>query len=149
LTAGKSKKRNEKFETDGEEIDFFRNVKPAFTRFIEYYRILNEALLFMPPNEPLQWPYWNNELGRYSRFRNKHVIFTRQYEGNRREKDEMYFLTRNYVVSTAIPMNVYDTDSSFCTLGDPLVSSLLALSMYRNYVNARLKTMVYHNETGL
>lgn len=143
---GKVKNHKKDFETDEEEIEFFRHIKPAFTKFIEYYRILNEALLFVPDHEDLQWPYWNNELGRYMRFRNRHQHFVQYYEDGLRENDALYFLTKHYKPSTEIQVNVYDTDESYCTMGDPLVCSLGALSIYQDYVSRKLRTMIHQHD---
>jgi hypothetical protein len=126
------------FGTEFEEIDFFRNVKPSFTGQIEYYKILGEAILHSPTNAFLRWSYWNNELGRYARFRDYHRPFAEYYESGSRENDPQYFLTRHYKPEKEQPIKIYDTDAAYRTPADHLVASLHALDLYKAYVAGKL-----------
>src|SRR5689334_23293203 len=63
------------FNTSQEEIDFFRNTKPAFTCLIDYYSLVKEALHYSPAESLLKWAYWNKELGRYARFCDRYKDF--------------------------------------------------------------------------
>lgn len=135
------KTRENKFVTEFEEIDFFRNTKPLFTSLIEYCKILNEAQIFSPADPSLKWAYWNKELGRYARFCDRHKEFVAYYESGSREKDGLYFLTRNYN-SQKDEEKIYDTDTAFCTNGDHMVASLHALSLYKEYVGGMLRKLM-------
>jgi hypothetical protein len=135
------KRHTKAFDTEFEEIDFFRNIKPSFTGQIDYCKILGEAILFSPTNSSLLWSYWNNELGRYARFRDHHRPFAEYYESGSRENDPQYFLTRYYKPGKEQQVNIYDMDTAFCTPADHLVASLHALDLYKEYVSAKLRQL--------
>ena len=137
-----------KFDNEQEEIDFFRNTKPSFTSLIEYYNLLNEALLYSPTDPSLKWAYWNNELGRYGRFSNRHKTFIDYYESGSWKNDPEYFLTRYFVPKKEEPVRVYDTDNAWCTNGDSLVASLHALSLYNGYVSGMLRKLLQDITSG-
>jgi hypothetical protein len=132
------KEYTKKFGTEFEEIDFFRNIKPCFTGQIEYYKTLNEAISLSPVNPGLLWSYWNNELGRYTRFRDRYSSFVAYYESGNREQDPQYFLTRHYKPEKE-RVNFYDTNTAWCTAGDPLVALLHAMNLYKEYVAGKLR----------
>jgi hypothetical protein len=136
------------FDRDQEEIDFFRNTKPSFTSRIEYYNLLNEAILYSPANPSLKWAYWNNELGRYGRFSNRYKTFIDYYESGSWKNDPEYFLTRCFVPEKEGPVRIYDTDNAWCTNGDSLVASLHALSLYKEYVTGMIRKLSQHITSG-
>jgi hypothetical protein len=137
-----------KFDTDQEEIDFFRNIKPSFTSVIEYYNVLNEALLYAPANATLNWAYWNKELGRYKRFCDRHKAFIDYYESGSWRNDPEYFLTRNFLPPKEGPIKIYDADIAWCTNGDHLVASLHTLNLYKIYVAGLLRKLSQHITSG-
>ena len=137
------KKHTNAFSTEYEEIDFFRNIKPCFTGQIEYCKTLGEAILLSPANTSLLWSYWNNELGRYARFRDHNRSFTEYYESGRCENDPEYFLARHYKPGKEQRVNVYDMDVAFCTPADHLVASLHALELYKVYVSVKLRQLAH------
>src|ERR1700742_5135710 len=76
-----------------EEICFFREVKPAFTAYIEYYTFRYHAILFAPQNDPLEMKrFWRWEERKMQRFYDNNREFCRyMHEGDTR-CDIEYFL---------------------------------------------------------
>src|SRR5689334_9574083 len=81
-----------KFDSEKDEIDFFRNVKPQFTSHIEYYTIVSEALICVPQKREDAIVYWKGEANRFKRFCERNDDFLRYYESGKRFKDSLYFL---------------------------------------------------------
>jgi len=129
------------YKTDQEEIDFFRNIKPAFTCLIDYYSLVKEALLHAPVEPLLKWAYWNKELGRYARFCDRHQGFIDYYERGDHENDRQYFLTGFYVPNEKGNTDLLDTDSDWRTNGDSLIARLKALIHYREFVTANIRKL--------
>src|SRR5688572_22373199 len=77
-------KVKEKFKESGtkteyEEVDFFKNIKPFFTSYLEYYVILSEALISAPGESGLAMIYWEAESKRFQRFVDKNNSFVGYY----------------------------------------------------------------------
>ena len=57
------------FRTSAEEIGFFKEVKPGFTAWIEYYTYRYHVLLFRPSHSPLDIQrFWKWEQRKMERF---------------------------------------------------------------------------------
>lgn len=50
------------FINDESEIDFFRNVKPQFTSYQQYFILLYESLMFAPFKTTQAIDFWTNEI---------------------------------------------------------------------------------------
>jgi hypothetical protein len=120
-----------------EEIDFFRNVKPKFTAYIQYFTIIAEALLFVPERKEDRVTYWQEEMKRYDFFRDKHPEFTRYYESGNRDMDKQYFTKAPKDWQNISPMMTYDSDKTYCSTHDWLVRGLLAHRMYYEYAGKK------------
>jgi len=136
------------FESDESEIGFFRNVKPAFTCYVEYFVLLSEAMHFVPvpsmthPKETVI-TYWKEEFNRCTRCFEKNKQFIDYYLSDNREHDHIYFLRRNNTneISEAVLAPVHEGGNEFCTYGDPLVRCYLAYKMYQAYVVKQLEAL--------
>src|SRR5258706_10983810 len=71
----KERIKNGIFNDEGDEIDFFRNVKPQFTSWMEYFMILSEGLLFVPEERLCAITYWEEEMKRFKRYCDKNHEF--------------------------------------------------------------------------
>lgn len=123
------------FSTDKEEIDFFRNVKPQFTCFNDYYVILSESLMFVPPQTEPALDFWNEEAKRFKRFCIKHNEFIKYYESDTSHMNDQYFLRRN--VRAEITTTQNEGDKDFCTNYDLLLGNYLAQKKYLEYILCR------------
>lgn len=129
------------FNTSEEEIDFFRNTKPAFTCLIDYYSLVKEALLHAPADSTLKWAYWNKELGRYARFCDRYKEFIDYYERGDHTNDRQYFLTSHYVSKENAATSIYDSDSAWRTNGDRPISRLKTLIHYREFITGKIRKL--------
>lgn len=124
-----------------EEICFFKELKPLFTCHIEYYLILNQALLFLPEDPEIIVGYWQGELKRYFRFYEKHRDFIKYFEGYSTEYDSEYFTRRNNRLQAQPQERIYDDEDCRST-HDQIVRGLMANSMYYEYAGKKLEELL-------
>ena len=129
--------RSKGFASEKDEIRFFKEVKPAFAAFIEYYTYRYHALLFAPVNNP-------TELGRFWRWEEKRM--QRFYETNREfcsymregatHRDAEYFLRASIPPDTEhVPGDlIHDGDSGLLSPKDPLATIMKAYELYGQYI---------------
>jgi hypothetical protein len=135
------------FKDDSDEIEFFRNVKPRFTCYIEYFILLSEALVFVPEDKKCAIAFWEEESRRFNRFCTRNQIFVSYYESGKRSKDNIYFLRKNADdLSFVLSAPVYDVDVAFCSSRDQIVRRYLAYKMFNEYAKKRLDGL--ERETG-
>ena len=136
------------FKDENDEIDFFRNVKPRFTCYIEYYVILTEALVCVPISKDAAVSYWKEEVNRVKRFCDKHSDFIIYYQCKRRHSDAIYFLRKNNRATVVTLPAVYDADPEYGTSHDSIIRTFLAYDMYAKYVRKRLWELT-HSYRGI
>src|SRR5437016_2022586 len=68
--------KNYRFKNRDEEVDFFKNIKPAFTSYIEYFTIVYSSQILKPVNDidALQC-FWEQEEKKLERFIKKNKAF--------------------------------------------------------------------------
>jgi len=112
------------FKTPADEIYFFRQIKPLFTAEVEYYSFYYHAQLFKAEvSDPVKVEqFWIREATRLEKFIAENRDFYEYYKQSRTDKDAECF-TRNK-----------NTDTNY----DPLVSTLLALERYHEYVQTEM-----------
>lgn len=131
----------DKFRDEVDEIHFFRNVKPLFTSYIEYFIILVEAAMFVPNEREECMLYWKSEATRFDRFCNKHKEFINYYENDCHFLDSLYFSRIGVALKQLPKMPVYDIDINFRTSHDHLIRSYLANKMYYEYVRKKIEEL--------
>ena len=127
------------FLNEMDEIDFFRNVKPRFTCFTEFFTIGSESLLCVPDEPSRAIAFWNDEMKRYARFRNRHSSFVCYYENGRRGLDKEYFLRCPSCQVGSLNAMIFGGDPEFHSTGDWLVRSLLAHKMYSRFAEDKIR----------
>lgn len=130
------------FENEEKEINFFRNVKPKFTSYIEYFLLINEALLFVPVQQDAAIAFWELEKDKLRTLQRKYDPFFSYYEGNEHSSDETYFLRKNNDLNYTSDLHIFETDIDWCTSHDRLVRNFLAYKMYSNYCNKKLTELI-------
>lgn len=129
------------FRNSDEQIEFFRDWKPKFTSEIEYYNLLYHAILFRPRDIIAAIRFWRREAGRLEKFKNENYEFYVYYKFGGVGKDDYYFLPENCDPQLVLEAKVYDADLDLLTNGDYLITSLLALERYSEYVQTKLKSL--------
>lgn len=124
------------FLSDQEEIDFFRNVKPRFTCFLDYYVILSESLMFVPVEPQSALDFWNEESKRFERFCHKNHLFISYFESGCTHLDDEYFLKRN-IRPELLSVSQGDGNKDYCTNYDLVLGNYFAQIKYLEYIICR------------
>lgn len=136
----KEKIKREGFKSDGEEIHFFKSIKPRFTGEIEYYTQRYHAILFLPESDKqAEQFFWDGELGRIDKFFGGNHIFFDYYDSKRTDQDDRYFLRRNSDGSNIAHANVFDMDQQTATSHDWLLTNMIGYKKYKTFVLAEMK----------
>lgn len=134
----KAEMKSYKFRDQKEEIDFYKSIKPKFTGYIEYLMLLNHGLLFIPTeSKEAMLIYWQFEVERLERFKERNKSFVAYYEIGSTHNDEKYFLPAEKD-SIHKFSKIYDLDGKLVTSHDHLVASLLAEEKYHKFAKKKL-----------
>lgn len=130
--------RKAPFKNESEEIEFFRDIKPRFTAYMEYFINLVEILPLAENDTSRSGKLWDEEMLRYSRFYRKNQEFIEYYNNGCTHMDRAYFLRSEKKLCNGSKAIVFDADTQFSTSHDGLVRSLLAYKMYIEYIQKKL-----------
>jgi hypothetical protein len=126
------------FQSEEEEIDFFKNIKPLFSCEIEYYNLLYHAALFRPPDDEEVRKFWERECQRLERFVENHVDFVRYMLEGDTCHDKEYFLRNKLKANCELHVDVEPQENDTYTNCDALVAEFLSLQKYAGYVQTHL-----------
>jgi len=128
------------FRTPGEEIHFFKKIKPLFTAYIEYFTQLYHALLFMPVNDDLELRrFWKWEMRKIERFQENNAAFCRYMQEGATDKDTEYFLRSAENTAPFHHGRVHDLDPETATSHDYLVTMIAAYELYERFIQEKIK----------
>lgn len=130
------------FDDEKEEISFFRNVKPQFVCYIEYFLMISEAFSIVPGKRDAAIAFWEEERGRFQAFRQSYESFVSYYESGQHDSDRTYFLRENNELKSMPNLHIFDTDIDWCTSHDRLVRNYLAYKEYEEYCNKKLAELI-------
>lgn len=130
------------FNSDDEEIDFFKNVKPLFTSEIEYYNLLLHAELFRPVfgKDHIE-KFWLRESLRLERFSENNSEFYKYYTSKDTSLDEIYYLRRNNDATDIPGAGIGELERKTSSSHDHLLSDLMALEKYTDYVQKQIEKL--------
>lgn len=125
------------FRDERDEIRFFRNVKPAFTAYIEYYTFRYHVLLFAPVNDPTELErFWLWEEKKMLRFFEDNAEFCRYIrEGNTQFDIEYFLRTTDTNGSLRSPDLLHNLDLDLVSPKDQLVTLMKAYELFGRYIH--------------
>lgn len=135
----KSTIQTEKFNNIGEEILFFKQIKPKFTAKL----IFNVELFKIEGKRPIgsqktQQRYIDRQLKKLESFFEDNVEFYQYYRSGNTYHDEKYFVRNVFDIRLHQDAYVFDYDPNFSTSHDFKVGKIIANEMLRQYLNAAL-----------
>jgi hypothetical protein len=128
------------FKSTSDEIYFFKCIKPKFTSEIEFYNLVYSAELFKPielAEEEVE-KFWNKESYRLKRFISDNLGFVVYYKDCKKNRDEQFFLREHLDVSNLPEVRLFEIGNGDSTNCDHVVSRLLALEKYSEYINTKI-----------
>lgn len=132
-----SEAENYEFESEEEEVIFFKIMKPKFVSEKIYCGLVGNALLFTEgSNQPDELKkFWDKELLRLEKFTATNAGFYEYYKSGCTNRDSEWFTRKKDFLSN-------NPDEKAVTAQDQQVSTLLALERYAKYVMQEMKTVV-------
>jgi hypothetical protein len=135
----KSFLNNYKFKGIGEEINFFRHLKPKFYSKFIYH----QKMIFIQSHLPLAAPediknYYLKELRKINEYMENNQEFISYYRSQSTSLDEIYFLRKE--PDSWLLMNFEDceTDLNFTTIYDYKISKIMAFELLSEFIKSRL-----------
>jgi hypothetical protein len=121
------------FESEEEEIQFFKVLKPKLIAELEYYGLVYHSILFCPPDAEQKLLFWQREADRLQEFKILYAEFYHYYTSGSTHYDACYFKRKK-----VHPHSSEHSESKAKTTHDHLVSKLLAFEKYAQYALSNL-----------
>ena len=130
------------FRSRGEEIHFFKEIKPRlFFRLIYYRKLFNIEMNRPVAGIEAQKEYLQNELNAINRYTNKRLDFVRYYRAGATHLDELYFLRGQTDVEQYLEAFYYERDPQFSTNCDFKVAKIMSNDMLSVYLMAEIEAL--------
>ena len=130
------------FNSEGEEINFFKDIKPKICYRLIYYRKLYNIEMNRPvAGSSKQKKYLNAELESINKYTNKRLDFVRYYRSGSTHLDSLYFVRGNMDNEQYLETFYYELDSKFSTNCDFIVTKILANDMLLAYLKQELERL--------
>jgi hypothetical protein len=128
-----------KFRTQGEEIKFFREVKPLFySKLIYHLKVYNIETKKPNGGDKVLKKYLLNELDKLKRYFDNNLDFYKYYRTGANYLDHKYFIRGKHDIQLAIDSYYFESDERFSTTHDFKVSKLLANDLLQVYLENEL-----------
>lgn len=128
-----------KFTTKDEEIEFFREIKPALASKLIYYNEIYNIETGKPfGSDKVLRKYFNTELIKLKIFFDDNIEFCRYYRKGSRYLDDKYFIRGKHDFTLTMDSFYYQADQKFSTSHDYKVARILANDLIREYLDAEL-----------
>ena len=135
------------FQSEADEIEFFKEIKPRiFCKLIYYRKIYNIEM-----NRPVSGPdsvkaYLNRELDNIQDYNHKRLDFYRYYRSGASYLDNVYFLRNiSHNIEQYFDSFYFERDPLFSTCGDFRVAKILAGDMLSQYLLNALNELEMSN----
>ena len=128
-----------KFNSETEEIQFFKEIKPQFTSKIIYYNTIFNIEMKKPNGGTrVLKKYYNNELIKLKAFFDNELEFYKYYRTGNIYLDYKYFLRGKFDIKLSVNSYYFETDKTFSTSHDYKVAKFLANDLIQLYLENQL-----------
>lgn len=128
-----------KFKTEIEEIQFFKEIKPSFTSKLIFYNMIYNIEMKRPNGgTKILKKYYNNELLKLKAFFDNEIEFYQYYRSGSTYLDYKYFLRGKFDIKMVLDNYYFETDITFCTSHDFKVAQILANDLIQLYIENQL-----------
>ncbi|WP_455672545.1 RteC domain-containing protein, partial [Phocaeicola sp.] len=128
------------FQSNDEEIDFFKNIKPSILSKLIYFNDIYVLELRKPcgSKEDIK-KHYRNKLKAITDFCNSNLDFYQYYRSKATHLDKYYFLRGHENYKLCHNCGLLDKDPLFSTCCDHKVAKMLAYDMLEIYLQQRLQ----------
>jgi len=129
-----------RFQSEQEEIHFFKNLKPKFVSKLVYYHTIYHFEMHRPyvGNKSLQ-KYIQKELDELKRFFDNNLDFYKYYRSESNYLDFKYFVRGTHDIKLTLDSFYFEADKNFCTTHDFKIAKILANDLIQLYLQCKLK----------
>ena len=124
------------FINAGDEIIFFKNIKPKFSSKLIFYQKAYEIQLYLPivPMPDIK-NYYLKELQKIGTYFIENKELLSYYRSNSTLFDEIYFLRKKPDSWLLLSLDDYETDLDFTTFYDHKISKIIAFDLLSKFIN--------------
>lgn len=145
LTALKASVVKEGFESEWEEINFFRNVKPGVLGKLIYYNKVYRIECACPLGSgKIYRNYFSNQIKELKQEFEEHIFnseFYRYYRSGRNDRDQTLFRLGNINLYDGLNSFVFEIDHHFSTYYDYKVARIIANDLLQNYLHLKIDSI--------
>lgn len=130
------------FQNDGEEIKFFRTIKPQILGKLIYYNKIYRIETTCPvSNGKMYYSYFSTQLANLKREYIEHICnsdFYRYYRSGRTDRDDTYFKRGNINYHDGLNSIVFEIDPEFSTFYDYKTARIIANELLYTYLLTKI-----------
>lgn len=145
LTSLKASVVKEGFESEWEEINFFRNVKPCILGKLIYYNKVYRIECACPLGSgKIYRNYFSNQIKELKQEFEEHIFnseFYRYYRSRRNDRDQTFFRLGNINLYDGLNSFVFEIDHHFSTYYDYKVARIIANDLLQNYLHLKIDSI--------
>ncbi|GAA4802597.1 RteC domain-containing protein [Olivibacter ginsenosidimutans] len=145
LIALKASVVKEGFDSEWEEINFFRNVKPGVLGKLIYYNKVYRIECACPlGSEKIYRNYFSNQIKELKQEFEENIFnseFYRYYRSGRNDRDQTFFRLGNINLYDGLNSFVFEIDHHFSTYYDYKVARIIANDLLQNYLHLKIDSI--------
>lgn len=145
LIALKASVVKEGFDSEWEEINFFRNVKPGILGKLIYYNKVYRIECACPLGSgKIYRNYFSNQIKELKQEFEEHIFnseFYRYYRSGRNDRDQTFFRLGNINLYDGLNSFVFEIDHHFSTYYDYKVARIIANDLLQNYLHLKIDSI--------
>lgn len=132
------------FQSEAEEIEFFKIIKPRLCCLLIYYRKIYNIEMNRPMGVESQRAYLQEEIKAINRYNSKRSDFVRYYRSGLTHLDSIYYLRGKIDTALYLESFQYERDPMFSTNCDFKVARILANDKLFLYLTKELEVFEQH-----
>lgn len=130
------------FQSENEEIHFFKHLKPLILSKLIYYNSIYKIETKMPfGGMEVIKTYLNNEILKLKIFSDNNLDFCKYYRTNSTYLDHKYFVRGRYDIKLTLDTFFFEVDHSFSTSYDYKVAKIISNDLIKVYLENKLSNI--------
>lgn len=128
-----------KFESNIEEINFFKIIKPKFVSKLIYYNDIYNIETNRPfGGQKYLRKYYNSELAKLKSYFNENIEFYKYYRNANTYLDNKYFVRGQYDIKLTLDSFYFQADNRFTTSHDFKVAKIMTNDLIQVYLETEI-----------
>jgi hypothetical protein len=137
--------KKHKFNSEEEEIYFFKDLKPIFISKLIYYKAILNIESNLPTSRKNKIKFYEEELNAIQEYTNKNKKFYEYYRARASYKDTIYFLRSVEKNIIKRDCSLINYDLKLCTSHDYSMATMIANDILTNYLENKIEELESNN----